>query len=394
VTPQLFSQSIHALISLDNTDPSADAPRRVLGRWLGQWQLDHALAAGASGLLILGGGGGAEAVDLRLRAEQTGLKVRQITTPHALAGAVAAGDLLLVLQPQLLPTHDGWQAAIGPAGLIPTFPAATGVQAGFERIDLSRAWAGALAIPGHLLPRLLDLPEDVESGPALLRIALQAGVPEQRMGDDLLAGGAWIQLGRGVPVHLHEEKWLAQRIVPIAGEPVSRRLWGMALRRWGASLPGMPRATAGLIGGSGLLALGGVALGWQGLGAWGFLAIAMAAFGLEGAAVVARLMGCNDRLSRLVPRLHWGVDLAVVACGFFAVEGRWFRRIFPPLVVALGFNLRGGNRPAWLESLHDRTLACFTVFAIGLIASVEVGLMLVAVLALVATLAHRSETKR
>lgn len=340
------------------------------------------LAAGCSSLFLLGGGSGAEAVELRVRAEQAGLRVRQITTPHALAGAVAGGDRLLVLQPQLLPTDNRWLDAIGEAGLIPTFPAASAVQSGFERIDLSRAWAGALAVPGNLLPRLLALPEDVEPGPALLRVALQAGVPEQRMGDDLLAGGAWVQLGRGVPVHLHEEKWLAQRIVPMPGEPFSRRLWGWALRRWGGGLPGKSGALAALLGGCGTLVLGGMGLAWQGLPAVGFLALALAAWGVEGAPLLARLVGHDNRLGRTTQYWHWIIDLGIVVCGFFAVEGRWFRRLFPALMAALGCNLPAGHRPSFVASLNDRALACGIVAATGLVASVEVGLMLVAALAL------------
>lgn len=387
--PSPDTQAIHALLCLPAEGLQDAAPRRVLGRWLGQWQLDHALAAGCSSLFLLGGGGSAEAVELRLRAEKAGLRVREVTTPHALAGALAPGDLLLVLQPQLLLTDGRWLAGLGQAGLIPTFPAATGVQAGFERIDLARAWAGALAVPGHVLSRLLELPEDVEPGPALLRIALQAGVPEWRMGEDLLASGAWVQLGRGVPVRVHEEKWLAQRIVPVPGEPLSRRLWGAALRRWGAGLPGKLNAVPACVTGAGVLSLVGVLLGWQGLAAWGFLSIALGALGLEGAASLARLQGRDDKVSRLVSRLRWGIDLAIIACGFFALEGRWFRRLFPPLMAALGLNLAGGRRPAWLDSLQDRSLACLVVFAAGLVASVEVGLMLVATLAVAASLFSR-----
>ena len=383
-----------ALVCLPRPSGDAESVRRVLGRWLAEWQVDHAADMGCTGLFILGGGGGAEAVATRQAAERQGLKVREITTPHALAGSVAPGELLLVLQPQVLPSASDWWSQATHRGVVLTFPAAAGVEAGFERIDLARAWAGALLMPGHAVHRLLELPEDVEAAPALLRIALQAGVPELRLADEILASGAWPVLGRGVPVRLHEEKWLTQRLAVPATDAttLTGRLCRAMLRRWGTSLPGHSAALPATVGLGGALALGGVTAALYGAGAAGIGLVALAALALELAEAMATLQRGRERLTRHLPRLRWGIDLALLATGYLAVEGRWFRQVFPALVLVLGLNLATGKPGPggwWREALADRALIAAVLALLALAASPEVGLMLVAIMLLVGTIAAR-----
>lgn len=390
----LLPITLQALVCLPRASDDGDSARRVLGRWLGEWQVDHAADMGCTGLFILGGGGGAEAVAVRLAAERQGLKVREITTPHALAGGIAPGELLLVLQPQVLPSVSDWWSLATHQGLVLTFPAAAGVEAGFERIDLARAWAGALLIPGHAVHRLLDLPEEVEAGPALLRIALQAGVPELRFSDEILASGAWPVLGRGVPVRLHEEKWLTQRLAVQMTESttLSGRLCHAALRRWGISLPGRSAAVPTTVGLSGLLTAGGVAAAFYGAGAAGIGLVALSALVLELAGAMAALQRGREQFVRHLPKLRWMIDLALLATGYLGVEGRWFRQVFPALVLVLGLNLAPGKRGQggwWREALADRALIAAVVALLALAASPEVGLMLVAIALLVGAIASR-----
>jgi hypothetical protein len=382
-----------ALVCLPPSAADGDSTRRVLGRWLGEWQVDHAVDMGCTGLFILGGGGGPEAIGTRLAAERQGLKVREIATPHALAGAIAPGDLLLVLQQQVLPSASDWWQQATHQGLVLTFPAATGVEAGFERIDLSRAWAGALLMPGSSVHRLLELPEDVEAAPALLRVALQAGVPELRLPNEVLASGAWPVLGRGVPVRLHEEKWLAQRLgaAVTAETTLTGRLCRAALRRWGTSLPGRGAAVPAALGIATLLATAGVAAALHGA-AVGFGLIALAALALELAGAMAPLQRGSERLVRHLPKLRWLIDAALLAAGYLSIEGRWFRQVFPGLVLVLALNLQtskpGGGR-WWRAALSDRALVAAVVGVLALAASPEVGLMLGAIALLIGAIAAR-----
>ena len=264
------------------------------------------------------------------------------------------------------------------------------MQAGFERIDLSRAWAGLLLMPGGMVQRLLELPEDVEAAPALLRIALQWGVPDWRMAEEAIADGTWTVLGRGVPVRAHEEKWLAQRLRPAAGEPFSRRLCHFALRKWGGSLPGRAAALPGSLAAAGVLVASAIALAWQQFGAAAFAVLALAALALEFALALAALQRRRGALIGRLPWLRWVIDFAALGCGYVSVEGRWFRQLFPPLALVLGLNGTSRASPAWLASLHDRPLACALVAAVGAFAPVEVGLMLVSVLLLAANLGRKA----
>lgn len=382
-----------ALICLPQPVAEGGAARRMLGRWLGEWQVDHAVDCGCTGLFMLGGGGGAEAIATRLAAEREGLKVREIATPHALAGAVAPGELLLVAQPQVLPSGLAWAGQVDHRGQVLTFAAAPGVEAGFERIDLSRAWAGAMQVPGHTVQRLLELPEDVEAAPALLRIALQAGVPDRRLPDAMIASGDWPLLGRGVPVHLHEEKWLSRKFAAGAGagDSLTGRLCHWALRRWGASLPGKQAAVPVMLAGGAALAAGGVAAAWFGSGAAGFALLGLAALGLELAGATAGLQRGREKLRRVLPAFRWLVDAGLLACGYLGIEGRWFRQLFPALMVVLAINLPAPSGPVrwWQRALADRALVAAVVALAALATSPEVALMAAASLLLAVNIAAR-----
>lgn len=368
-----------ALICLPSGTGDGAPARRVLGRWLGEWQVDHAIDAGCQALFILGGGGGAEAIAVRQSAEQQSVKVREIATPHALAGAVAPGELLLVIQPQVLPASMAWSAEADHRGLVAVFPAGPGLEAGFERIDLSRAWAGVMLVPGHAVHRLLELPEDVEAAPALLRIALQAGVPDCRLPEALIASGDWPLLGRGVPVHLHEEKWLSRRFAadPAVDVAPSTRLCHWALRRWGGSLPGKPAAVPAILAGAALLTAGALAASWYGAGAIGFALLALAALVFEVGGAVAGLQRGKGRLRRLLPVLRRLIDAGLLACGYLGVEGRWFRQVFPPLMLVLAVNLPTAGKPsAWRAALEDRALVSALLAVLALATSPEIAMML------------------
>jgi hypothetical protein len=375
-----------ALVCLPQQAGEGAPARRVLGRWLGEWQVDHAVDCGCTGLFILGGGGGAEAIATRLSAERQGLKVRDLATPHALAGAIAPGELLLVMQPQVLPSGLDWAGEADHRGLLLSFAAAPGVEAGFERIDLARAWAGVMLVHGHAVHRLLELPEDVEAAPALLRVALQAGVPDRRLPDTMIANGDWPLLGRGVPVHLHEEKWLSRKFAAEAGsvDTLTARLCHWALLRWGASLPGKAAAVPAALAGGGVLTIGGVAAAWYGAGAAGFALLALAALALELAGSIAGLQRGREKVRLLLPALRRVIDAGLLACGYLGVDGRWFRQLFPALVLVLGLNLPGpgGKTRWWHAALADRALVAALMAAVALVTSPEVAMMLAASLLL------------
>src|SRR5690606_40835190 len=103
-----------------------------------------------------------------------------------LLGAVRADDELLALAPGLLPEAADALEGLGKRKGVLVLPAGPGVAAGFERLDLNRAWAGALVVGGAQVELLSDLPPDIEPTSALVRIALQARLPERTLSEALL----------------------------------------------------------------------------------------------------------------------------------------------------------------------------------------------------------------
>ena len=119
---------------------------------------------------------------LQHRAEAAGARFIAIREPRKLSGIVTANDELLVLAPGVLPDEDAVMRHLAkPCVLV--FPADPAVQRGYERIDLHFAWAGALVVRGTAVEQLAQLPGDVDTPSALLRIALPRLLAIQSMGD-------------------------------------------------------------------------------------------------------------------------------------------------------------------------------------------------------------------
>jgi len=377
-----------ALISIAGQprDAAGGGPLRVAGKTLARRQLDFALAAGCGRIVVLGDGGSPEAIALRHAAEAAGARFQAIGSGHGLLGAVSAADELLVLAPGLLPDATAAIALLekGPAVLV--LPAAPGVAAGFERIDLERAWAGALVVGGGLVERLAELPPDSEPAPALLRIALQAGVPERRLPEALLADGAWSMVADEASTG-PDRAWLRRNLPPARPTAPSGWLARQVLRAFAAGLLARGPATGVLPAAAlGLLAIG-VAAAAYGFAAIGFGLVAVAAVAGELALGLRRLaeapFGSQRRhtLAAIVPA---GVDIALTACGVAAIAHDWPHRLFPPLVLlGLLLALRPANWSNVSAIAGDRAVLAALLAAAAAFGLAEPAIMLAA-LALIA----------
>ena len=319
-----------ALISI------AATPLPLAGRTIARRQLDFALAAGCERVIALGNGASAEAIALRHAAEARGARFQCIGDTHGLLGAVPAADELLVLAPGLLAEERSALEALDRGSSILVIPAAPGIAAGFERIDLERAWAGVLVLPGRLVERLSDLPSDSEATAALLRIALQARVAEKRLPETALGEGSWAMVAQDGDVALRQQAWLKRNLPAFAGHGAARALAGLGLRELAIPLLGAPRAQpalwAGMVATLGG-AVGAAAYGWA---AASFVLVALGALLAEFAGGLARLreapFGAADsgRIATLGPSL---VDAALAACAVLVIDGDWVHRLFPPLML-------------------------------------------------------------
>lgn len=381
------------LVSITTNDPDR---ARFLGRSTAQRQVEFAAACGCREVILLGGGGSASAIATRHLAEGLGLAVREVSGPHALARAGLAGERMLVLQADLLPDPAALPAGTEMAsGCIITLTAGPGVEAGYERIDLARAWAGLLVLPGALLPRLLDLPEDAEPASALLRIGLQAGLPDRPLALPHLSDGSWCLARTPEDGRLAEEKWLARYIAVTSGDPVSRQLAHGVLRRAAGRLLDRSWMLPLAYGLALAVPVAGVALCYWGRAAAGFIAIALAAPLLEAALGLSHLQraraGHFGRADSKLGHLRKALDLAILAAGVLAVSGTWLERGFAPLVLLAALYSMPPQGPAWFTRWRDRGLAAALVAVGALAMTAQAGLMLaaLAVLALNLVQMHR-----
>src|SRR5690606_4856987 len=308
------------------------APLVLAGKSLARRQLDFALAAGCRQIIALGPGSSAEDLALRRAAEDRGARFDTIMDAAGLSARVGPDDELLVLMPRLLPESPALLEVLahGPAVLV--LPAASGTAAGFERIDLERAWAGAAMIPGALIERLADLPADIDPASALMRAALQTHVPEHAVPEALVASGQWTPLHLELAVAEADEAWLLRNSSLIRDLPEWLSI--MAVRFAGRALATQRLGPMSWLLAALLLTIG-VLTGWLGHPAAGLALVALATIAARVAQELARLQRAPfGRPGRRLPEATGVlVDLAIAACVCMAIEGTWLQRLFSPLVL-------------------------------------------------------------
>ena len=372
-----------ALISL------TEGHLKLAGKTLARRQLDFALAAGCESVIVLGDGASAEAIALRHAAEGAGARFQAIRDSQGLLGAVRADDELLALAPGLLPEAPAALEALKSRAVL-VLPAGPGVAAGFERIDLERAWAGALVVGGAQVERLSDLAADIEPASALVRIALQARVPERRLPEEVLADGSWALPGSDPAAT--EQAWL-KRHAP-AGRPFAPTKWlgRLALRPLAGRLLAMPRAVEGLTLAAVAVLSGAILTSWCGWSAPGFALVAVGALLTEAAAGLMRLRHAPFAGARRIdfaPLFPWLVDGAIFACAVLAIK-----LLFPPLVLLGTLHaLRRVTLSNWALLPSDRGLIAALLAVAAAFGVVELAIMLLA-LGLIALNVAQSRAER
>lgn len=374
------------LISLPQ--PGEDALPAIAGQSLARRQLAFARELGCTSVIAHGGGASPDAIDLRHAAERAGMKYQVISTTHALPGIIGNDDSLLVLQPGLLPesrTALDLLRAEGDRVLIVS--AGPGASAGLERIDLDRAWAGALTIPGKWLGKVAALPEDAAPQPALLRIALQQRLPEARLADGMLDDGKWAVVTSQAAAEERAAAWQRTHLGEAPVGAVSKWLGRFIVMGPGRGLLKQRFARHGLAALAALLLGGGVVAGFYEMPILGFALTALAVPVLEAFLAIARLsVAPFGRLKRL-PWLRWLVDAAVLAQGIMAIDGLHHRTLFPPLVLVSALLLLDRRKTrAWLEPVRDRMVIAALLALVSAVAPPEQAIMLASLLVLATNL--------
>lgn len=361
-----------ALIATDDAGYEPDRePAALGGRALSFHQLDFALGQGCGKVVCLGHGASTEAIALRHAAERAGLQFQVVRGSRDLPAAVRGDDELLVFARGLLPDSSVAYEALRKGPLLLSLPVQPGAGAGFELLDLTTAWGGAMAIPGRLVARLDLLPEDADPLAGLLRIARQSGVAERSLPEAELAEGRWSLLRNAEQARAAEPGWLRRRLPQ--GSPLHPTAWlvRLLLRRFGAGVSASSRAgplarVASLLG-----ILGAVAAAWYGWVLVGFGLLAFSVLTIELGDGIARLarpsFAGEGRPSNVSFTLRLLFDLALVAVGTLAVPGALQRRLFVSLLpVGLLHLWQPDEAPSWRTILSDRVLVVLVMaLAVG-----------------------------
>ncbi|HVR89599.1 MAG TPA: hypothetical protein VHG29_00710 [Novosphingobium sp.] len=360
----------------DSTNPRAFL--HVGGLTLARQQLGLVLALGCERIACIARGLTPDMLALQHAAEKTGAQFHVITGPHALSGLVTATDEVIALAEGLLVEPGEAMRLLDLGAAVLVQPIEPGLAAGFERIDLNHASAGALRVPGRLVERLTELPADCDAISALQRIALQAGVPQRPIG--ISPGGGptrWLLVRNEGEAHGIEAGWIAERMgAPTAMTP-GRWLARLAARRFGPTL---------LHSGSGgrPLAWAAAAMGLLGLGsAWfGQTYVGLACCGIGWILrQTAEQLGLVEQQALLLPppRLPdsaiygWMLDLVLVILLGWAARAPELafpaEQFFAPAMLVALLRLvpraTGGRWTAWLEDRAVVVMAIALAFASG-----------------------------
>ena len=384
-----------ALLSmLDSAGEPGDGRKAFIsfgGKTIAQRQIELVLALGCERVVCLADNLGPALIALQHQVEAAGAKFHVISVPRALCGLVYATDELIVLGDGLLPLAEEARAILSKGNSVVILPSETGISAGFERIDMNYAWAGALAMPGKLVERLNELPQDCDGVASLLRIALQSKVPERSLPETVLGEGRWAVLGSNQDAASLEPSWF-RRYVPKSDlfAPGRWLAFGVAAR-FGVSWLNRGIRAGHVLLIAGLLLLVAIALGWLVSVPAAFLVLALAWVTADAAKAMDAGVKAGAASSPFYTRamqVFAGVaDLAIIFLLATAMDGLFGsigELLFTPVaLVGLIWLVPAVSQRRWGYILCDRVLLAL-VLALGALAGILPQLVQCLVLVLIA----------
>ena len=275
----------------------------------------------------------------RQHATRAGLRFEAIDKPLRLASLVSASDELVVLADGILPDRVALTSSLADQHGVVAFPADIALPLGFERLDPTRAWSGALRTSGSVINPLLDLPPDCDVASSLLRIALQRGTPIVEGAEQPLNEGSWLRRVTPQSAAASEWNWITRQVQPTpfiapllaVSERIGLRLAQDAVNgRW-ARVPHIACAV-GLFG-----SVVALVLGWPTVGL-GLLLLASILLAIAGVFDrVSDLGTVRQTANSLLPAMAAVRDIALVflAAAIADTEPPWFALFLPIALVAL-----------------------------------------------------------
>jgi hypothetical protein len=381
------------------TEPAgavATQPRaflRVAGVTLARHQLVLARALSCQRIICIVRSALPELLSLQHAAEDAGLQFHKVSGPQQMAALVTATDDVFVFAEGLLvdvsvaaPLLDS-----GPGVLVQPVDAA--LAAGFERLDINNASAGALRIPGRLVDQLHQLAPDCEATSSLTRIALQSGIPIREVPAADRAGNRWAMIRSETEARSFEEQWLRARLGEQRGVSPGEAIVRFAVRTFGPSLlnAGNSSNLMSLVALALLMVAGGLA--WFEAFAVSFVVAALAWLMGRGSGLIRAAerdaAGISGPAISRAEVLEWLIDLVLVSLMAAAwrghVAGTVPASLFAPVLLVLLLHLVRrlfqGRSAALVGDRASLSLVLCLASAMGVLAPVVQVLCLLLVLA-------------
>ena len=356
-----------ALLSLLEPSAEGQVPRaflRVGGLTVARQQLGIALALECERVVCLAPTLTPDIVQLQHLTEAQGAQFHIIPGPRSLLGLITASDELIVLADGLFSSTAEAVDLLSAGQTVLVQPIEQGLAAGFERIDLNHAAAGAIRIPGRLVEQIATLPADCDPLSALQRIALQAGVRQRPIPMPGQDGLFWTLVRSDAEAHTIEPLWIRQRTRDTVPLGPARGLALLAVRSFGPTLLHAGTGARALVSAAVVLALLALGAGWFGLPVLGLGLIALGWVLRESAALLARIEHDAAPRPRGIDSLAaygWAIDIVIVLLmGWGAgpeLGYSWLDRMFPPFMLVAQLRIvaaiHDGRWGAWLT---DRSM--------------------------------------
>jgi hypothetical protein len=264
------------LETADEAPAGLRAALPVGGISLARHQLGIALALQCERIVCIARALDPTIAQVKQTAEAAGAGFHLISETRPLVGLVTTIDEVFILADGLLAAPDDAVSLLDAGTCVLVQPIETGLPAGFERIDLNHAAAGAMRVPGRLVERLTDLPADCDAASALQRIALQAGVKQVMLPRGLVDSGSWRLVGSETEAQQAEGEWIKARTTLEAGATPTEVAVRFGVRSLGPALLQGGKGGNGLRIGAFVGLLLSLGSAWFGFAALAFLLAGLA----------------------------------------------------------------------------------------------------------------------
>ena len=396
------------MLSLVEPSSEGHVPRaflRVGGLTVARQQLGIALALECERIICLAPALTPDILQLQHLAEARGAQFNVISGPRPLLGLVNTGDEVIAFADGLFSSTAETVDLLSESQGVLVQPIEQGLAAGFERIDLNNAAAGAIRIPGRLVEQIATLPADCDAISALQRIALQAGIKQRQIPTPGQDGLFWTLVRSDAEAHTIEPQWIRQRTRDTVPLGPARGLALLAVRSFGPALLHAGTGSRALVIAAVVLALLALGAGWFALPVLGLGLTALGWILRESAALLARIEHEAAPKRRGVDSLAvygWALDAVIVllfgwGAGIDSAHSL-LDRMFPPFMLIAQLRIvaaiHDGRWGAWLT---DRSLLSLALMGaiLGRIGSEAAhGVAVVAAIGALALLGSKSRLTR